>query len=81
MLGNTIPHPFINDLSELSMDEVQEKITDLTGKLTFAYRTSNQALIHQLNMALESYRSEYKKRMDKVFAKQKLDSQINIDKK
>lgn len=81
MLGNTIPHPFINDLSELSMDEVQEKITDLTGKLTFAYRTGNQALIHQLNMALESHRLEYKKRMDEVFDKQKLNSQINIDKK
>ena len=80
-MNSTIPHPFVNDLSDLSMDELQEKITSLMGKLTFAYRTGNQALIHQLNMALESHNMEYRKRMDEIFSKQQLDSQINIDKK
>jgi len=74
-------HPFINDLSEKSLDELQESITSLNNKLTFAFRTGNGPLIHQIQMVLESYRNQHKKKMDEIFAKQKLTNQINIDKK
>jgi tRNA(Ile2) C34 agmatinyltransferase TiaS len=74
-------HPFINDLSEKSLDELQEAITSLNNKLTFAFRTNNGPLIHQIQMVIESYRNQHRKKMDEIFAKQKLNNQINIDKK
>jgi hypothetical protein len=74
-------HPFINDLSDKNMDEIQNKISELNTKLGFAYRTENRALIHQITMALESYRSAYNKQMDEMMKKQQLKSTINVQKK
>lgn len=74
-------HPFINDLSDKNMDEIQNKISELNTKLGFAYRTGNRALIHQITMALESYRSAYSKQMDEMMKKQQLKSTINVQKK
>jgi hypothetical protein len=74
-------HPFINDLSDKNMDEIQNKISELNTKLGFAYRTGNRALIHQITMALESYRSAYNKQMDEMMKKQQLKSTINVQKK
>lgn len=71
-------HPFINDLSDKSLDELQETISGLTSKLTFAYRTQNAPLVQQLQMALESYRSEYNTRMDELIAKQNIKTKIDI---
>ena len=72
-------HPFISDLSDKSLDELQTTISTLMPKLTFAYRSQNSSLIHQLHMVLDSYRSEYNKRMDELMKKQQL--QINIENK
>jgi len=73
-------HPFLtsNDLEDKSMEEIQEAISNIMNKLTFAYRTQNGPLIHQLQMVLESHRTQYFKKTDEVFAKQKLNNQINI---
>ena len=71
-------HPFINDLSQKSLEELQTILQGLYSKLTFAYRTQNQQLIHQLNMAIESYKIESNKRMDELYKKQNIDKQINI---
>lgn len=73
-------HPFIKNLSDKTLDELQNTITDLNGKLTFAYRSGNQALIHQITMALESYRSAYSKKMDELISKQKINTKISITK-
>jgi hypothetical protein len=73
-------HPFLSsrDLSEKTIEELQDSISELMNKLTFAYRTGNGPLIHQLQMVLESHRTQYFKKMDDVFAKQKINNQINI---
>ena len=73
-------HPFIkqSDLTTKSIEDLQETISGLTNKLTFAYRTGNTALIQQLQMALESYRTQISKKMDELFSKQKIDTKINI---
>jgi len=73
-------HPFINDLSDKTLEELQDTISNLNNKLTFAYRTGNGPLIHQLNMVIESYRNQHRKKMDEIFAKQKLNTTINIEK-
>ena len=73
-------HPFLSskDLDDKSIEELQDSISSIMNKLTFAYRTQNGPLIHQLQMVLESHRTQYFRKMDEVFAKQKLNNQINI---
>jgi hypothetical protein len=73
-------HPFLSskDLEDKSIEEIQDAMSNLMNKLTFAYRTQNGPLIHQLQMVLESHRTQYYKKMDEVFAKQNLNTQINI---
>lgn len=73
-------HPFINDLSGKTLEELQTAISGLTSKLNFAYRSSNGPLIHQINMALESYRNAYAKKMDELVQKQNIQAQIKIQK-
>lgn len=73
-------HPFIHDLSDKSLEDLQNKISELMSKLNFAYRTGNGPLIHQIQMALGSYKSAYNKKMDELISKQKINAQINIQK-
>lgn len=74
-------HPFITNLESKTLDELQKTITELTARLTMVHRSRHASLIPQVQMALESYNSEYKKRMDELYKKQNLDNQINITKK
>ena len=73
-------HPFINNLSDKTLEELQTAISGLTSKLNFAYRTGNGPLINQINMALESYRNAYNKKMDDLVKKQNIQAQIKIQK-
>lgn len=59
-------HPFIKDLHNLSLDDLQTKISELMNKLTFASKMGNKALISQLQMALESYRNAYDLKMSEM---------------
>jgi|688.fasta_scaffold77039_3 hypothetical protein len=72
-------HPFINNLSEKSLEQLQKTISDLTQKLNFAYRTGNGPLIQQIQMAIESYRTEYGKKMDELMKKQNINSKVKIE--
>lgn len=74
-------HPFIkqSDLKDLSLEDLQEKMAKLMENLTFAYRTGNGPLINQAQMILESYRTQYQKRMDELFEKQNIKNKINIE--
>lgn len=74
-------HPFVPDLSDKTLEDLQKSISDLNSKLTFAYRTGNGSLIQQINMVLESYRGAYNKKMDELIQKQKINAKISIDKK
>lgn len=66
-------------MSDKTLEELQTTITGLMDKLTFAYRTGNGPLIHQLNMALESYKSAYSQKMDDMMNKQKINTKISIE--
>jgi hypothetical protein len=74
-------HPFISDLSDKSIEELQEAISDLTTKITFAHRIQNQPMINQLDMILNSYKSEQKKKLDKLFAEKEIGDNIQVDRK
>jgi hypothetical protein len=71
-------HPFMPDISGKSVEELQTAMTDLTGKLTFAYRMQNQPLVQQLQMVIEGYKKEYTKKMNEIFDKQNIQNKINI---
>jgi len=73
-------HPFILNLSDKTVEELQNTISSLTNKLTFAYRSGNQPLVNQLNMAIASYKKEYSKKMDDMVKKKDLENKINIQK-
>jgi len=73
-------HPFITDLSNKNIDELQNTINDLTKKLNFVHRAQNSTMTNQIRMALESYKSEYNKRIDEMYKKQNLQTKINISK-
>ena len=60
-------HPLLDELSELSNEEVQKKHSDLMQKLNQAYGMGNRMLINQLNMVMESYQDELNKRNKKMF--------------
>lgn len=72
-------HPFITNLSDKSVEELQEKVTDLSSKLKFAYRCGNGPLIHQLQMALESYTVAYNKKITELISKQNIQTQVKIE--
>jgi len=74
-------HPFIHNLQDKSLEELQTTISNLTTKLNFAYRSGNSPLINQINMAIESYKSAYNKKMNELIDKQKVNMQIKVDKK
>jgi len=73
-------HPFITDLSDKTIEQLQDTISNLHQKLTFAYRSGNSPLIHQLQMVIESYRKEYQHKMDLMIKKQNIDGQVKITK-
>jgi hypothetical protein len=73
-------HPFINNLSDKSLEQLQDAITGLNQKLNFAYRTQNSPLINQLRMAIESYQTEYQKKINDLIKKQNIGDQVRITK-
>lgn len=73
-------HPFINDLSDKTIEQLQDTISGLHQKLTFAYRTGNGPLIHQLQMVIESYRKEYQNKINDMIKKQNIEGQVRITK-
>lgn len=57
-------HPLIGDISELNLDQLTERITELTKKIQIARNTGNGRLVHQLGMAMETYQNAYRARVE-----------------
>ena len=45
-------HPLINNIGDLTLEELQTKISELNRKLNFAQRTNNGHLASQIRMAI-----------------------------
>lgn len=73
-------HPFIHNLSDKSLEQLQDTMTELMKKLSFAYQMQNSSMIHQLTMVIESYRAEHKKKMDELISKQLGKNIIKVEK-
>ena len=73
-------HPFINNLADKSLEDLQTNITDLMKKLNFAYSMQNGPMIHQISMVLESYKAEHNKKMDEIMKKQNIQTTVSVEK-
>jgi hypothetical protein len=64
-------HPFLNpeEIKKLKLEEIQEKISELTKKLTIAYQTGNQYLVHQVQMALDTYNNAQQSKLREMMPK------------
>lgn len=73
-------HPFLSSssLSSKTPEELQNSMSGLLTKLNFASKMGNRALKLQLEMALESYRTAYNKKMDEMLTKKNAKDKINI---
>ena len=56
-------HPLIPNIDELSMEQLQEKIAELTKKVSIAHRLGNAQLRHQVQMALDTYQNKYREKL------------------
>jgi len=63
-------HPLIGDIDQLTIDELSDKISELTKKTSIAYSTGNGQLINQLQMALETFRNKYQEKLTASYQKQ-----------
>ena len=61
-------HPLINDAHDLTMEQLQTRISDLQRKLAWAQR-SNARLAQQISMALETYNNQYQERQREIWKK------------
>jgi hypothetical protein len=55
-------HPLISNSAELSVAELESKVSDLTKKYFLAMRFGNGDLANQVAVALEMYRTELQAR-------------------
>ena len=62
-------HPLIGDLSELTIEQLQNKISELNKRLAFANKSGNQAMVNQLQMVLSRYNTHYQRKMRDLMPK------------
>lgn len=59
-------HPFISDLSALSVDELNQKLADITKRMNYAQRIGQIDMINQLYLIQASYQEEFSIRQNKM---------------
>lgn len=74
-------HPFINqsELEKLTSEQLQSKVTELLKRRTFVLRMQPH-LVSQLDMMIDSYRTEAARRDDEAFKKLQMQNNIRISK-
>lgn len=73
-------HPFVGDLSGKSLDELSETINGLYKKMNFMFAMGKHDMVRQVQMVLETYKSEYSKKQRELWDKKgNKDLSKNID--
>jgi hypothetical protein len=62
-------HPFISDLSGSNLEELGEKISTLNNRMQWAFKMGKHDMVRQMQMVLESYRAEYTRQQNELWAK------------
>ena len=55
-------HPFINNLEDMTLEQLGSKVSELHKKLNIAHRMGNGYLCDQIRMAIESYNGKYQQK-------------------
>lgn len=63
-------HPLIGDISELTLEDLGSKISELQKKLGIAARSGNGHLSDQIRMALETYNNAYQTKLQDSYRKE-----------
>lgn len=58
-------HPLMPNLSEMPMDELQKKFSDLQTRLNVAFRFGRTDQVYQLQLLLQGYQEEVQRRNQK----------------
>jgi len=62
-------HPLISNIDDLSDDDLLARINDLTNKLSIVQRSGNGHLANQLRMAIETFQTKYRSRLQAQYNK------------
>ena len=73
-------HPLIGNISDLTLEELSGKVSELQKKLSIVQRSGNGHLANQIRMALESYYNVYQTRLQESYQKDQTGS-VNFDNK
>jgi hypothetical protein len=73
-------HPLIGNISDLTLEELSSKVSELQKKLSIVQRSGNGHLANQIRMALESYYNVYQTRLQESYQKDQTGS-VNFDNK
>jgi hypothetical protein len=56
-------HPLINNIDDLTPEQLQGRISELNKKLSIATKSGNGYLVTQLRMALETFNKKYQEKL------------------
>ena len=63
-------HPLINNIDDLTVEQLQSRVSDLNRKLAVASRSGNVYLCTQIRMALETFNNKYQEKMKELWDRQ-----------
>lgn len=76
-------HPFIDpkSLKDKTLEELQEVVSGLYKKISYAQLTGNMPMLNQLQMVLTSYQSLVQKKTDEAYEKYNIQTNVNVIKR
>jgi hypothetical protein len=73
-------HPLIGNIDDMTIDQLQSKISELNKKLGIAYRSGNGHLTAQIRMALETFTNRYQAKVAETYSNKNKDGPDFSDK-
>ena len=63
-------HPDVDiiEIKKMSLEQIQEKLSELYKRQAFAYRVNNIPLLNQINMVVEVYARAQTELLDEMFS-------------
>lgn len=74
-----INHPFMNAVSDLTIEQIQAKLQDLNRKLNYASASGNEFLVNQIKLAMGTLQQVYSDKTAKSLQDAKMSDVINIE--
>lgn len=66
-------HPLITNIDDLTLEQLQERITELSRKLGQAHRMGNADLRRQVQMALDTYQNRHREQQQALWRQTRTD--------